>query len=150
MVFCCMRIKVRIELIFKNMRGKKIKVYPLVLPVWVRVCVLRWSDRENVLWHVSHWKGFTPTQKWEWQRRMRSKVEIFDLMKQSLQRLKALQKERFYSFNTFSCVLFITSLASTWLNKKINKKNGRNSHRNISTITSNLLFYVVIHKKKND
>lgn len=24
------------------------------------MCVLRWSDRENFLWHVSHWNGFTP------------------------------------------------------------------------------------------
>lgn len=36
--------------------------YALVLPVWVRVWVLRWSERENFLWHVSHWKGFTPTR----------------------------------------------------------------------------------------
>lgn len=26
------------------------------------MCVLRWSDRANFLWHVSHSKGFTPTQ----------------------------------------------------------------------------------------
>lgn len=39
---------------------KKKKAYALVLPVWVRVWVLRWSERENFLWHVSHWKGLTP------------------------------------------------------------------------------------------
>lgn len=48
--------------IFINMKKEKekIKVYALVLPVWVRVCVLRWSDLENFLWHVSHSKGLTP------------------------------------------------------------------------------------------
>lgn len=39
----------------------KKKVYALVLPVWVRVWVFRWSERENFLSHVSHWKGLTPT-----------------------------------------------------------------------------------------
>lgn len=56
--------------------GRIIKVYALVLPVWIRVWVFRWSDRENFLWHVSHWKGFTPTQRhthtqlYWWQRQM--------------------------------------------------------------------------------
>lgn len=27
------------------------------------MCVLRWSDRANFLWHVSHSKGFTPTHR---------------------------------------------------------------------------------------
>lgn len=36
------------------------KVYALVLPVWVLVWVFRWSDLENFLWQVLHWKGFTP------------------------------------------------------------------------------------------
>lgn len=38
------------------------KVYALVLPVWVLVWVFRWSDLENFLWQVLHWKGFTPEE----------------------------------------------------------------------------------------
>lgn len=44
---------------------KNEKVYALVLPVCVRVWVLRWSDRENFLWQVSHWNGLTPTHTQE-------------------------------------------------------------------------------------
>lgn len=39
------------------------KVYALVLPVWVLVWVFRWSDLENFLWQVLHWKGFTPKRQ---------------------------------------------------------------------------------------
>lgn len=39
------------------------KVYALVLPVWVLVWVFRWSDLENFLWQVLHWKGFTPGER---------------------------------------------------------------------------------------
>ena len=34
-------------------------------PVWVRMCVVRWSDLLNDLIHILHWKGFWPeTQGW--------------------------------------------------------------------------------------
>ena len=29
-------------------------------PVWVRMCVVRWSEREKRRLHVSHWNGFSP------------------------------------------------------------------------------------------
>ena len=29
-------------------------------PVWVLMCVVRWSDRENDLIHIRHWNGFWP------------------------------------------------------------------------------------------
>lgn len=44
------------------LEGKQ-KVSALVLPVWIWVCVLRWSDRENFFSQILHWNGFTPVQK---------------------------------------------------------------------------------------